>query len=173
MATQTIERPVQRPAADLEALFPGRYLSVTSFKRDGTGVATPVWFVSDGSRLLALTDLHSAKVRRVRRDPRVLVASCRADGKLRTEPVPARAEVLTATPDLERVQKLLLERYRLTYRLVMLVYRLGRRLRGERSVADGAALAITVDRPDPLPDDGSHTPPHGDALFVRGGGELS
>ena len=49
MATQTIERPVQRPAADLEALFPGRYLSVTSFKRDGTGVATPVWFVSDGS----------------------------------------------------------------------------------------------------------------------------
>jgi uncharacterized protein len=172
MATQTIERPVQRPAADLEALFPGRYLSVTSFKRDGTGVATPVWFVSDRSRLLALTDLHSAKVRRIRRDPRVLVASCRADGKLRTEPVPARAEVLTATPDLERVQKLLLERYRLTYRVVMLVYRLGRRFRGERSVADGAALAITVERPDPLLDDGSHTPPHGDALFVRGGGEL-
>ena len=171
MATQTIERPVQ-PAIDLEALFPGRYLSVTSFKRDGTGVATPVWFVSDGTRLFALTDLHSAKVRRVRRDPRVLVASCRADGKLRTEPIPARAEVLTATPDLERVQKLLLERYTLTYRVVMLVYRLGRRLRGERSVADGASLAITVERPDPLPDDGSHTPPHGDALFVRGGGEL-
>src|SRR3954470_20173567 len=90
MATQTIERPVQRPAADLEALFPGRYLSVTSFKRDGTGVATPVWFVSDGSRLFALTDLHSAKVRRIRRNPRVLVAPCRPDGKLRREPIPAR-----------------------------------------------------------------------------------
>jgi hypothetical protein len=47
MAIQTIERPVQRPAADLEALFPGRYLSVTSFKRDGTGVATPVQPVAD------------------------------------------------------------------------------------------------------------------------------
>ena len=144
MATQTIERPVQRPAADLEALFPGRYLSVTSFKRDGTGVATPVWFVSDGRRLFALTDLHSAKVRRMRRNPRVLVASCRADGKLRSEPVPARVEVLTATPELERVQKLLIERYKLSYRVVMLIYRLGRRLRGQRSVADGAALAITV-----------------------------
>jgi hypothetical protein len=33
MATQTIERPVQRPAGDLAALFPDRYLSVTSFKR--------------------------------------------------------------------------------------------------------------------------------------------
>jgi hypothetical protein len=145
MATLTTERPVQRPSADLEALFPGRYLSVTSFKRDGSGVATPVWFVSDGRRLFALTDLHSAKVRRIRRNPRVLIAPCRPDGKLRGEPVPARAEVLTDTPELERVQRLLMERYKISYRLVMLVYRVGRRLRGRQSVADGAALAITVE----------------------------
>src|SRR5437588_10708977 len=94
-ATQTIEHPVERPA-DLDALFPGRYLSVTSFKRDGTGIATPVWSVSDGTRLFAFTDLNSAKVRRIRRNPNVLVASCRVDGKLRREPVPACAEVLTA-----------------------------------------------------------------------------
>jgi PPOX class probable F420-dependent enzyme len=145
MATQTIERAPQRPAADLEALFPGRYLSVTSFKRDGTGVATPLWFVSDGRRLLALTDLDSAKVRRIRRNPRVLVASCRADGKVRGEPLAAHVDVLTATPELERVQKLLIKRYKLSYRVVMLVYRLGRRLRGRSSVPDGAALAITVE----------------------------
>jgi PPOX class probable F420-dependent enzyme len=145
MATQMIERPAARPAADLEALFPGRYLSVTSYKRDGTGVATPLWFVSDGGRLFALTDRHSAKVRRMRRDPRILVAPCGASGKLRGEPLPARAEVLTATPDLERVQKLLIARYRISYRIVMLFYRLGRRLRGRPSVADGAALAITVE----------------------------
>jgi PPOX class probable F420-dependent enzyme len=143
MATQTIKRPLERPAPDLEALFPGRYLSVTSFKRDGTGVATPVWFVSDGSRLFAFTDLHSAKVRRIRHNPRVLVASCRVDGKLRGEPVEASAELLTAEADLERVQKLLLARYERSYRVVMLFYRLGRRLRGKQSVADGAALAIT------------------------------
>ena len=145
MATQTNERPVQRSAADFEALFPGRYLSVTSFKRDGTGVATPVWSVSDGKRLFAFTDLHSAKVRRIRRNPRILIASCRVNGKLRGEPVPARAEVLTATAELERVRKLLVERYKVSYRVVMLFYRLGRRLRGTQSVADGAALAITVE----------------------------
>ena len=149
MSTQTIERPVQRPPVDLEALFPGRYLSVTSFKRDGTGVATPVWFVSDGSRLFALTDLHSAKIRRIRRNPRVLVAPCRANGKLRSKPLLARVQVLTATTDLERVQKLLIERYKLSYRVIMLIYRLGRRLRGRPSVADGAALAITVDATPP------------------------
>ena len=145
MSTHTIERPVERPAPDLEALFPGRYLSLTSFKRDGTGVATPLWFVSDGERLLALTDLRSGKVKRIRRDPHVLVAPCRPSGKLRGEPVPARVEVLTATPELDRVQKLLMKRYRLTYRVVMLVYWVGRRLRGQPAVPEGAALSITVE----------------------------
>jgi uncharacterized protein len=139
-ARRTLERPV-----DLEVLFPGRYLSVTSFKRDGAGVATPVWFVSDGRRLFAFTDLHSAKIRRIRRNPRVLVASCRVDGKLRRERVPARAEVLTAAGELERVQKLLVARYKMSYRVVMLCYRLGRLLRGKQSVADGAALVITLE----------------------------
>jgi uncharacterized protein len=143
MATRTIERSVAGRAADLDARFRGRYLSVTSFRRDGSGVATPLWFVSDGRRLFALTDLHSAKIRRIRRNPHVLVASCRVNGKLRGEPVDARAEVLTANEDLERVQRLLLRRYRVSYRLVMLFYRLGRRLRGRQSVADGAVLAIT------------------------------
>ena len=132
-------------AADLEALFPGRFLSVTSFKRDGTGVATPVWSVSDGSRLFAFTDLHSPKVWRMRRNPRVLIASCRPGGKLRGEPVAARAEVLTDSAELERVRRLLLARYKISYRVVMLFYRLGRRLRGKQTVADGAALAITLE----------------------------
>ena len=146
MATQTIQGQHDRTAADLEALFPGRFLSVTSFKRDGTAVATPVWAVSDGKRLYALTDLRSAKIRRIRRNPRVLVAPCRVNGKLRGEPLPAQAEVLTAAVDLERVQHLLLERYKVSYRVVMLFYRLGRGLRGRPAVADGAALAITVDQ---------------------------
>jgi PPOX class probable F420-dependent enzyme len=145
MATKTTETQAARPFAYPDNHFPGRYLSVTSFKRDGTGVATPVWFVSDGTRLFALTDLHSAKVHRIRHNSRVLVASCRANGKLRDEPVAARAEVLTSTADLDRVQQLLLKRYKISYRLVMLLYRVGRRLRRKRSVAEGAALAIAVE----------------------------
>lgn len=123
--------------------FPGRFVSVTTFKRDGTGVATPVWAVSEGDRIFALTDARSWKVRRIRHDPHVLVAPCRPDGKLRGEAVPGEARVLTDTADLEHVQHLLLDRYKITYRLVMLGYRIGRRLRGRAAVADGAALAIT------------------------------
>jgi PPOX class probable F420-dependent enzyme len=104
-----------------------------------------VWFVERDGRLLALTDLQSAKVRRMRRNPRVLVAPCRAGGKLRGVPAPAHAEILTSASDLDHVQALLRERYRISYRLVMVAYRLGRRMRGRQSVADGAALAITLD----------------------------
>jgi hypothetical protein len=46
------------------------------------------------------------------------------------------------------------ERYKVSYRLVMLAYRLGRRLRGQTSVADGAPLAITVEH-----DGGRYTSP--------------
>ena len=44
-----------------------------------------------------------------------------------------------------RVQQLLLGRYRFSYRIVMLFYRLGRRFRGQPGLADGAALAITLE----------------------------
>ena len=147
MATQTIEHQLQRPAEDLEALFPGRFLSVTSFKRDGAEHSDTRLVClrrqTGCSRSPTCTRRRSGTIRR---NPRVLIASCRPGGRAPArEPVQARAEVLTATPEFERVRELLTERYRISYRLVMLVHRLGRRLRGERSVADGAVLAITVE----------------------------
>jgi len=143
-ASETVVSAV-KPPPDLDVLFPGRYLSVTSYKRDGTGISTPMWFVCDAKRLFAFTDLHSAKIKRIRRNPHVMVASCRPWGKLRREPLSGRAEVLTDTADLERVRKLLVARYKISYRVVMSLYRLGRRTRGKQSIADGAALAITLD----------------------------
>jgi hypothetical protein len=46
--------PAGPAGAGLDARFPGKYLSVTSFKHDG-GVATP-WFVIDSGRVLVKTD---------------------------------------------------------------------------------------------------------------------
>jgi PPOX class probable F420-dependent enzyme len=94
------------------AAFPGKYLSLTSFRRDGTGVATPVWFVEADGRLLVETDARSHKVRRIRRDPRVTIAPCTATGRLRGTPVAAWAELL---PDAEvaRVDRLMARKYRI------------------------------------------------------------
>jgi PPOX class probable F420-dependent enzyme len=99
-----------RPPAAPPAI-PGKYLSLTSFRRDGTGVATPVWFVEAGGRLLVETDAASYKVRRIRRDPRVTIAPCTATGRLRGTPVPAWAELLPDT-EVARVEQLMARKYR-------------------------------------------------------------
>jgi hypothetical protein len=72
----------------------GKYLNITSYKRNGTAVATPVWFVEQGGRLLVETDAASGKVKRIRHNPAVLVAECSASGRLRGDQLSAVAELL-------------------------------------------------------------------------------
>ena len=92
------------------ATITGKYLSITSYRRDGTGIATPVWFVADGGRLLVETDEGSYKVKRIRRDPHVSVAMCSARGKTMSDPVEAHAEVLPW--DVGRIEPMFKEKYR-------------------------------------------------------------
>ena len=140
MSTQTIERPATRD--DATAQFTGKYLSLTSFKRDGTGVATPVWFVADGERLLVTTDADSFKVKRIRRNPAVSVAPCSASGRLRGDPVPATAEILPPS-ELPRVSALSARKYRFDRIFILPIYRLVQRWRGAGSGSEPAVLAIT------------------------------
>ena len=122
----------------------GRFLSLTSFKRDGTAVATPVWFVASDGHLLVETDADSYKVKRIRRDPHVRVALCNARGQLRGEACDAEATIL---PDSERarVEQLLSEKYRIDRLIVYPLYRLATRLhgRGSRTHEPPVTLAIT------------------------------
>jgi uncharacterized protein len=63
-----------------------KYISLTTFKQDGTPVATPVWVVSDdGRRLLVWTAAQTWKVKRLRRDPRVVVSASDFRGRTRGE----------------------------------------------------------------------------------------
>src|SRR5664279_4947211 len=97
--------------SDLEARFRGKYVNLTSFKRDGAGVATPVWFVIEDGRLLVQTDGESFKVRRIRHNPHVTVAPCSASGRAHGPAVSATAEIL-ATAELEHVRSLMGRKYR-------------------------------------------------------------
>ena len=61
-------------------IFTGKYVSLTTFRRDGTPVSTPVWFVTEDGSLLVETDGDSYKVKRIRHNDNVTVASCNAMG---------------------------------------------------------------------------------------------
>jgi PPOX class probable F420-dependent enzyme len=108
----------------------GKYLSLTTFRRDGTPVATPVWFVADHGNLLVETDGDSYKAKRIRRNDNVTVAPCNATGRVTAAAVPARAAILPAD-ELPRVERLLHRKYRLDYIFVLPIYRLVQRLRGQ------------------------------------------
>lgn len=123
--------------------FRGKYLSLTSFRRDGSGVATPVWFVGDDGHLVIETDAESYKVKRIRRDPHVRIAVCDARGRLRGESVEAEASVLPDN-ERERVERLLARKYRIDRFTVLPLYRLAMRLRGRSARTQDHPVAIAI-----------------------------
>jgi uncharacterized protein len=77
------------------ALAGERYVSLTTFKRDGSAASTPVWVVSDdGRRLLVWTGADTWKVKRIRRDSRVRITPSDARGRPRGEPLDGTARLL-------------------------------------------------------------------------------
>src|ERR1700730_14127006 len=55
-------------------------MSIETFKKNGQGVKTPVWFVLHNDALYVYTEADSWKVKRIRNNPRVRGAVCSARG---------------------------------------------------------------------------------------------
>ena len=79
------------------------YVSLTTFRRTGVPVATPVWAAPDGDSLVVWTRADSGKVKRLRHTTRVTVAPCDVRGRTRGPAVEGVAEFV---PDAERPQAL-------------------------------------------------------------------
>ncbi len=86
------------------AAFAGqKYLNLETFKKNGDGVKTPVWFAADptasidssGAKIYTYTIGVSGKVKRVRNNPRVKIAPCDMRGRVLGEWVEARAEIIS------------------------------------------------------------------------------
>lgn len=71
-----------------------KYVLLTTYRRDGSPVATPLWAAPAGDRLLMWTVADSWKVKRIRRNPRVTVAACDVRGTPRGDAVEATATIL-------------------------------------------------------------------------------
>jgi PPOX class probable F420-dependent enzyme len=73
----------------------GPYCLVATYKRSGQAVATPLWYgVDDKGRLYFRTAAHSAKVKRIRRNPRARVAPSTFRGKPKGPAAEGAARVL-------------------------------------------------------------------------------
>jgi uncharacterized protein len=70
------------PAVLSEVFDQQQYLNLETFRKNGEGVKTPVWFVEEGGTLFVRTVAGSGKVKRIRNHPLVHIAPCKMDGAL-------------------------------------------------------------------------------------------
>jgi hypothetical protein len=77
----------------LEELGEPKYILLTTFRKDGTPVPTPVWCVRDGDTLRVATQGSSGKARRIRSNAQVTVAPCDMRGRPKGPAVHATAHI--------------------------------------------------------------------------------
>jgi uncharacterized protein len=81
-------------SAALAPLKDAKTIVLTTYKRDGTAVDTPVSIAFDGDRAFFRSYDKAWKTRRLRRDPRVRAAPSTIRGKLTGPAIPASATLL-------------------------------------------------------------------------------
>src|SRR5580704_904542 len=94
------------------------FLNLETFRKNGAGVRTPVWFAADpttdirskDAKLYIYTVENTGKVKRVRNNPRVRVAPCDRTGGLKGAWIDASAKVVEGA-EADRGSKLLTQKY--------------------------------------------------------------
>lgn len=120
-AASILEQPVQ--AGGFDALDGRTHALLVTYKRDGEGVPTPVWFARDGERLYVWTEVSAFKAKRLRRDSRALIAPCGPTGKPLGPPVAARGRILTGDAERAHARRIVLAQWGLGRKLFELATR--------------------------------------------------
>ena len=125
----------------LAALADASFVSLTTFRKTGVGVSTPVWIARDGDELVVTTPRRSGKVKRLRNDPRVTLVPCDRRGRVAdgATALEAEARIVSDTGTVDRLGRVFLGKYRLEYRVFMVIERIvsrGDRTRVMLRIAD-------------------------------------
>jgi uncharacterized protein len=112
-----------------------RYVSLVTFRRNGNGVATPLWIAADNGKLYAFTDGTSAKMKRLKVTARIRIAACDARGNVRGEYVNGQARRVDDPVVIERAMAALAHKYGWQIALLNLFSRLFGRI-GRRAIIE-------------------------------------
>lgn len=107
-------QPMPPTIPPLRSLGEEPYVSFTTFRRTGEGVATPVWIARDGDDLVFTTDGRSGKAKRIRNDGAVTLQACSRTGEISdaaAPPVPGRAALIEDHDGIAAVIAILTEKY--------------------------------------------------------------
>lgn len=94
----------------IDQISQGRLISLTTYRRDGRAVPTPVGFVREGDHLLAWTAINTGKVKRIRNNSHVMIANCTPYGVVTGPRWDAIATILPPE-EVQRVYPMLADKY--------------------------------------------------------------
>ena len=103
-------------SAERDAVLAAQYVALTTYRRDGTPVTTPVWAAADGERLYLFSNANAGKVKRLRNGSRAAVAPCTATGTITGASIAAEAFILPSD-QMPKVWGLLIKKYGIAARL--------------------------------------------------------
>ena len=113
-------------ADDKLSQFTGKkYISIETYRKTGDPVRTPVWFVEENGELFVRTDSDTGKIKRIRNNPKVRVATSNMRGTVKGSWVEGEARIID--PESSRhVFSLLRKKYGIPYRLIRFTERFSR-----------------------------------------------
>ncbi len=132
----------QTSSTSLTSLENQKYISLTTFRRTGAAVATPVWFVQIQHTLYIYTDATAGKVKRIHNHPQVQLASCTMLGKVKGPLIPGVARIVTDQQEQVRAEAALTAKYWIARRLLRLLNRTIRLLQGGKPATPILYLAV-------------------------------
>jgi PPOX class probable F420-dependent enzyme len=112
---------------EVDRLGSSQYILLTTYKKDGTAVPTPVWVSSAGSKLFVLTDADAGKIKRIRNRAHVVIAPCDARGSSQGAAVDASARVIDDPAQLADIVRRHGAKYGLAYKAMALFSKVFRR----------------------------------------------
>jgi uncharacterized protein len=88
-----------------------KYMSLTTFRKNGEAVITPMWFVESKGTIYAETGVNAGKLRRIRHTERVTLAACTISGRVTGAEIVGKARVLSEFQEVNTAKAAMSKKY--------------------------------------------------------------
>ena len=91
-----------------------KYMSLTTFRKSGEAVITPMWFAESRGTIYAETGVNAGKLKRIRQMERVTLAACTMSGKVTGSEFEGQARLVSEVQEMNVARVALSKKYGLT-----------------------------------------------------------
>jgi PPOX class probable F420-dependent enzyme len=88
-----------------------KYISLTTFRKTGEAVITPMWFAESFGIIYVETGTITGKLKRIRRTARVTLAPCTLSGKVKGSVIEGKAQILTESQEIITAKAAMSKKY--------------------------------------------------------------